>query len=69
MYDVFKGDIVAVIKPTYIDFPGGRWVEHFVDKKVYFKAIESASNNGNFKAIDSKGRLSWLNRVDVIELK
>lgn len=57
MYDVFKGDIVAVIKPTYIDFPGGRWVDHFVDKKVYSKAI------------DSKGRLSWLNRVDVIELK
>ena len=49
MYDVFKGDIVAVIKPTYIDFPGGRWVDHFVDKKVYFMAIESASNNGNFK--------------------
>lgn len=69
MYDVSKGDIVTVIKSVYIDFPGGNWADHFVDKKVYFRAIESASNNGNFKAIDSKGRLFWLNRIEVIDLK
>lgn len=67
--DVLKNDIVTVVKPVYIDFPGGKWSDHFVDKKVYYRATETATNNGNFKAIDSKGRLTWLNRLDVIEVK
>ena len=35
MFDIEKGDIVAIIKPVFIDFPGGAWSSHFVDKKVY----------------------------------
>ena len=67
--NIEKGNIVAVILPKYIDFPGGSWASHFVDKKHYFKAIENPTNNGNFKAIDSKGRLTHINVMNVIELK
>lgn len=67
--DIFKNDIVATIEPTYIDYLGGDWAEHFVDKKRYYRAKESATNSGNFKAIDSKGRLKWLNASNILEVK
>lgn len=68
MFDIEKGDIVAIIKPVFIDFPGGAWSSHFVDKKVYYKAIERSNNSGNFRAVDKLGRLNWINRLDVISI-
>lgn len=67
--DVFKNDIVAIIEPVYIDYPGGVWADHFVDKKRYYRAKETATNNGNFRAVDSMGKLAWLHTSNVIEVK
>lgn len=67
--DILKSDIVAILEPVYIDYPGGTWADHFVDKKRYYRAKESATNNGNFRAVDSKGKLAWLHTSNVIEVR
>lgn len=56
-----KGDIITIIKPVYIEYAGGLYKDHFVNKKQYYVAVEMESNNGNFKVKDKNGRLLWFN--------
>lgn len=64
-----KGDIVTVTESIYVDFPGGKWEDHFVSRKMHYIAMEIPSNNGNFKGRNFKGRIKWLNTGDVISVK
>lgn len=58
-----KGDIITVIEKIYIDYPGGQYRDHFVDKKRYYVALEMESNNGNFKAKDKRGHIKHFNHI------
>lgn len=44
VYDVFKGDIIAVKKNIYIDFPGRPWHEHFFLKEQYIMWLKIICN-------------------------
>jgi len=61
-----KGTIVTVIKETFIEFPGERWESHFAPMKKHYIALETPSNNGNFRAKDSRGRVTWLHTSQVL---
>lgn len=50
-----KGDIIQVIDPVYIEYPGGKWGEHFTNKKRFALVITDPTNNGNFITQDTKG--------------
>ncbi len=64
--DVFKGDIVTIVRDVYIDYPGGRWCDHFSPKLMHYKVVDNTnSNNGYFKAKDSHGK-KWLCHVDEV---
>jgi hypothetical protein len=58
-----KGSIVAVNVKQHVDFPGGKWKDHFVTKRQLFVAKELPTNSGNFKALASNGRLEFFNVV------
>lgn len=64
MDDICAGDIVVIEEPVY---EGGLYSDHFVMKKRYYMAIESQRNNGDFKAVNSKGIMRWINESEVIE--
>lgn len=66
--DVWKGEIVRVPWSEYIEYSGGVWKDHFVDKTKLLLVIESASNNGNFLAKDSKGGLYHFNTMNVLSV-
>lgn len=63
-----RGSIVRGHDYAFIDWPGGRWEDHFVPVRKLFVAMEAPSNNGNFKAKDSRGRVFWLNALGVQEV-
>ena len=64
--DVFKGDIVTVKEDIYIDYPGGIYKDHFVTKNKHYIVIDDMnSNNGNFRAKDSHGIMTWLNTMNI----
>lgn len=67
MKDIQAGDIIAIEEPAYVEFEGGLYSDHFVMKKRYYMAIESQRNNGDFKAVNSKGIMRWINESEVIE--
>jgi hypothetical protein len=69
MMIIHKGDIVTIETKKFVDFPGGRWCDHFVPCRKLLVAKEVPSNNGNFKAIDVHSNLFWLNTKDVIEVR
>lgn len=67
MKQIGKGTIVTIIKSVYVDYQGGKYADHFVNKKVHYVANEFPSNNGNFKARNLNGT-TWLNVSDVIAI-
>lgn len=67
--NIEKGTICKVYESKYFDFPGGRWAEHFAVVPVYYIALESPSNSGNFKALDKFGRLHWLHESNIAKVK
>lgn len=56
-----KGDIIAIQENIYIDYPGGRWYDHFVSKRKYYVLCDTPSNNGNVLLKDSKNKKMWYN--------
>ena len=61
-----KGTIVTVIRDKFIEFPSEKWEIHFVPMKKHYIALETPSNNGSFRAKDSRGKLAWLHISEVI---
>lgn len=69
MRQIRKGNIIAVKVKQYVDFPGGAWADHFVRKRQLFRVSDIPSNNGNFKATASDGKVYWFNDIaDEIEV-
>lgn len=56
-----KGVIFTVKENVYIDFPGGKWNDHFVMKETFWSALEYPKNNGYFTARNSRGVEKWFN--------
>ena len=56
-----KGDIIAIMDKVYIDFPGGKWADHFVIKKTFYALRDVPDNNGNVKLKNCRGRFIWYN--------
>ena len=63
------GDIATVMESIYIDFPGGKWADHFVNARKHYIALDFPSNNGNFRGRDKNGIMKWLYVPDVIDVK
>jgi len=64
VYDVFKGDIIAVKESTYIDFPGRPWHEHFFERTVYYIVKDNMQrNNGTFAARNIHTTTTFFNTV------
>ena len=68
MLNIQKGSIVAVIEQEYIDFEGGKWSEHFAPKRKLYIALETPTNNGNFKAKNLQVNCHHLHETEVIEV-
>lgn len=64
-----KGDIITIITEKYIDYPGGAWRDHFSPCKLHLLVKDGETNNGNIKAVDSRGRLQHVHRSQVIAIK
>ena len=60
-----KGIIFTVMENVYIDFPGGAWSDHFTEKETFWISLEFPTNNGNFKARNSKGIMKWFSTMNV----
>lgn len=56
-----KGDIIRVLIDKYIDFQGGKYQDHFVKKAVLYRVKTEPTNNGNFTALTSTGKLKHFN--------
>lgn len=63
-----NGNIISVNRSVYIDYPGGPWHDHFVDKKVLLLVKREPTNNGNMLCIDSKRKLYHVNANEVLEV-
>lgn len=63
------GSIVKIKDNAYCDFPSEKWGIHFAEtiKRVLVKTFPT--NNGNFKAVDSNGKLYYLNYQDIVEVE
>lgn len=64
-------DIIRVLEPVYISYPGGLYKNHFITKKVLYRVKTEPSNNGNFIAINAKNILKHFNtetNKDIIEI-
>ena len=62
-----KGDIVAVRKNKYIDFPGGKWAEHFAPVTLFLMVTDDERNNGTIKAKDANGRFVWTHSNEIVK--
>jgi hypothetical protein len=54
MTEIKPGDIVTILS---------------YNKKVFLLVKTYPSNNGNFKAVNSKNHLEWVNKLQVIAVK
>lgn len=62
-----KGDIVAIRQNTYIDFPGGKWAEHFAPVTRFLMVTDDERNNGTIKAKDANGRFVWTHSNEIVK--
>lgn len=51
------GDIVRYTVSEYIDFPGGAWCDHFVDRGKLFIVTDYRNSALTYKLKDSRGRI------------
>lgn len=59
------GDIIIVKGKRYVDFPGGKWRDHFADCNLYL-IVKSINNNGTIKAKDFKNRIHFTHEKEII---
>lgn len=52
-----KGDIVTIIEKVYIDYPGGSYGEHFVERKTHLRVKTQPTNSGKFNAVNCRGKV------------
>lgn len=61
---IHKHDIIKVIVDKYIEYPGGQWADHFTKKAVLYRVKKEPTNNGNFTAVTSTGKLTHFNTMN-----
>lgn len=68
MFEPRKGDIVQYTESVYIDFPGGKWCDHFADVKQLAVCLDTVPTNaGYFRAKDKTGKVHNFMHVSMIE--
>ena len=56
-----KGDIIAIQESIYIEYPGGRWKDHFTEKRRLYVLCDTPTNNGNVLLRNSQNIKRWYN--------
>ena len=68
--NIHKSDIIKVLEPVYISYPGGAYKDHFIDKNILYRVKTEPTNNGNFTAVNSAGKLRHFNTIynNIVEI-